>query len=347
MRAVFTRTYLKFGGRHGGRPSSHERTARLLAFWRAGLRPGRLGFDLETGSRDARKFFCTHNAGSGARQQAFTLMELLVVITIMIFISTITLINVFGSMRANAYVGVSRDVYGALMNARQHACQTGNRTHFFLIDSNKFVMAYSIGTITAISGNSPVTFCDQYANLDASASLYQGVKIFDLDANATAYVTYSTNVTTSLQPTNSIMIDGVNVWYLGMQPPATSLWALEMAVQQSAASNSAAPPTELPANPHNANKWNVNDHYAIEAGEEMELPKGFYFSKNPAAATPTPVDPNLALNSFEFMPDGSVVPNGTGNGIQGNSIMIYEDIKSGNSANRVVFTVDSSGHISQ
>ena len=344
MRAVFTRTYLKFGGRHGGRPSSHERTARLLAFWRAGLRPGRLGFDLETGSRDARKFFCTHNAGSGARQQAFTLMELLVVITIMIFISTITLINVFGSMRANAYVGVSRDVYGALMNARQHACQTGNRTHFFLIDSNKFVMAYSIGTITAISGNSPVTFWDQYANLDASASLYQGVKIFDLDANATAYVTSSILNT---YPTNSNVIDGQNLCVPGSQQPPYTLTALQMAVQQSAASNSAAPPTELPANPHNANKWNVNDHYAIEAGEEMELPKGFYFSKNPAAATPTPVDPNLALNSFEFMPDGSVVPNGTGNGIQGNSIMIYEDIKSGNSANRVVFTVDSSGHISQ
>jgi type II secretory pathway pseudopilin PulG len=285
--------------------------------------------------KQAWKTWCRMRAaGSGARRRAFTLMELLVVITIMIFIATITLINVFGSMRAAAYVGVGRDVYGALMNARQHACQTGNRTHFFLIDSNKFVRAYSIGTITSISGSPANTFWDQYANLDKQNAIpFQGVEIFDLDASATAYISSSklAGITTNFN-----IIDGVNVWIPGSQSPPYTNTALQMTVWATA-SNSAAPVG-----------WNVNDHYAIEAGEEQELPRGFYFDKNGSFA---PVDPTQPLNSFEFMPDGSVMANGTGNGIQMISgspgIVIYEDIKSGNTKNLVRFTIDSSGHIVQ
>jgi len=50
------RTYLEIGGRDGARPSNHERTEHLLPFWRAGLRPGRLGFDLEIGTNKNGSF---------------------------------------------------------------------------------------------------------------------------------------------------------------------------------------------------------------------------------------------------------------------------------------------------
>lgn len=110
------------------------------------------------------------------RHSAFTLLELLIVIAIMVFISTITVINIFGNMRAASYNAVANDVFDALVLARQHACLDGKTTWFYLSDSNHYVIVRIVGTITDSSVGGTFLF-DPYT--DAS-DIGPGLKLFNM-----------------------------------------------------------------------------------------------------------------------------------------------------------------------
>jgi prepilin-type N-terminal cleavage/methylation domain-containing protein len=110
---------------------------------------------------------------------AFTLLELLIVITIMVFISTITVINIFGNLRAASYSAAANDVFDSLVLSHQRSCLDGKTTWFYFVDSNRYVIVRSVGTITDIgSDTGGVIFYDPYSDLTEYGS---GLQIFNLE----------------------------------------------------------------------------------------------------------------------------------------------------------------------
>jgi len=77
----------------------------------------------------------------------FTLLELLVVVSIMIMITTITLVNVFGMMRGASYAAISTGITNALLLGRQRACMDNKPVYFYLLNATDYVLREPIGTI--------------------------------------------------------------------------------------------------------------------------------------------------------------------------------------------------------
>jgi prepilin-type N-terminal cleavage/methylation domain-containing protein len=81
----------------------------------------------------------------------FTLMELLIVIAIMIFVSSIAVVNYFGAVRASSYSAGQKTILGALQLARQRACLDAAPTYFYILDATNYMIVRRGGVIIASS----------------------------------------------------------------------------------------------------------------------------------------------------------------------------------------------------
>jgi len=173
----------------------------------------------------------------------FTLLELLIVIAMMIFITTISLMNYFGAMRTAGYTAVSNDVFNALLMARQRACIDNKPVCFYLTDSNKFVLQEPLGTVAQIKG---FTFYDPYVDPAAVSSNMAIVDITTPGASATILLT--TNGPLPLMP-GVFDVNNIQIFY-----------ACSFAVDKPAG-------------------WTAGDSYGIAVSPEQMLPKGFVFTQ--------------------------------------------------------------------
>lgn len=242
------------------------------------------------------------------RRAGFTLLELLVVITMMIFITTIAVVNYFGVMRTGGYAAVSNDVFNMLLMARQRACLDNKPVYFYLLDSTNYVIQEAFGTIAGIS---PMTDSDGY-------NVYYD-KYEDLS---------------SYSGTN------VNMSILNMDRPGSV--ALVKAIKGGIIANGGTNPVtgekyDIPAyslHLQPTGTWQPGDRYGAELFARQMLPKGFVFEPDPLS---------VAQNQrvVVFLADGSV---DTVNGLS--TVVVREKIGSA-ATNRVTFTIQPNGKVHQ
>ena len=200
------------------------------------------------------------------RRHGFTLLELLVVISMMIFITTITAMNYFSGMRTASYRAASNNVFNSLLMARQRACIDNKPVCFFLIDTNNYVLQEPLGTIAYISSDGS-SFYDPYVD---SSLLTSNMPISDIE-----------------NPGISTMINSVtNVLGVGGNPLFSDsngnsiFYSCKMGVASSSG-------------------WTTGDRYGIAVSAPQMLPKGFVFLL-PSSQT---IFPCIYAT---FNPDGSV-----------------------------------------
>ena len=112
-----------------------------------------------------------HSPLTTPARAAFTLMELLVVMSIMLIVSTILVAGYFGMTRAASYTAAETDVFNHLQLARQRASLDGTRVFFLLIDSNSYVLVHGAGTLTKDMDSK--TFGGRHRFYDAYADLHE------------------------------------------------------------------------------------------------------------------------------------------------------------------------------
>lgn len=185
----------------------------------------------------------------------FTLLELLVVITIMIFIATIAVMNYFGVMRVFGFSAATSNVLNTLRMARQRACLENKTTIFYLQDATNYVVQVAYGTITRIdSGSSPI-FWDS----DISEGVSSNETLLNLD-HPGATATFASSIPGNLGMSN-VNASGVMENYT---------------VPAIAYNNVSASGT-----------WNVGDRYGILAFTPVTLPNGLVFDPDPTAGSST------------------------------------------------------------
>ena len=254
------------------------------------------------------------------RRAGFTLLELLVVITMMIFITTIAAMNYFGAMRAAGYTAVSNTVFNSLLMARQRACLDNKQVYLYLLDPTNYVMMEAFGTLAKVdnpdtSSNAPSgsqEFYDPYVDATAFSA---NMTILDIDAPGTGAIVW--RATTSTFPANNY-IDATG------QPISPSIPACSLHV------------TNNPTCPGNFANWKAGDRYGTPIFASQMLPKGFAFSND--------TDPPVALPSqvmVLFQPDGTV---DTVNNIS--SFRVFETLKP-DAAHSIKFTISPTGIITQ
>lgn len=198
----------------------------------------------------------------------FTLMELLVVVTIMIFITTISVMNYFGVMRAAGYSTAASSVLNTLRMARQRACLDNKPVILYLRDATNYVVQVAYGTIARIDPGPPQTTfwdCDIHTAPGTSETL------LNLD-----------------QPGASATYGGVRQGSLGMSN-----------VNASGVMETYTVPAIAYTNVSVSGTWNVGDRYGIAAFTPVTLPNGFVFDPDPAAGS---VNQRIVL----FNPDGTI-----------------------------------------
>jgi prepilin-type N-terminal cleavage/methylation domain-containing protein len=249
------------------------------------------------------------------RRRGFTLLELLIVVTMMVFIATITLVNYAHVQRVAAYGAVSHDVFNALLMARQRACLDNRTVLFYVLDSTNYVLRQSIGTITyidpipdTISPGHPIdgsgrTFADAFnpgLTIQSNSVL---VNMTQLALDARVY---------SFEPSGTVSATN----------PITGLPFSQQA---------------LLLNLVPRGTWHIGDSYGTELFARQTLPKDFEFY-------PVPVAP---YDKVIFRPDGTV---DTANGIGGSTrplIVRERGSIDPNGTNRLVFSISPSGKITQ
>jgi prepilin-type N-terminal cleavage/methylation domain-containing protein len=242
-------------------------------------------------------------------RRGFTLLELLVVISMMIFITTIAVMNYFGAMRTAGYNAVSNDVFNALLMARQRACLDNKPVYVYLIDTTNYVLLESFGTaaivetdLSAPSGPGKILY-DQYN--DVSGFVSNSI-IVDIDNLGTGAIAWSTG--TAHSPTNTFFINGDGT------PVLNTLNYSTIYVTNNPACN-------------NFN-WKSGDRYGVTVFAPQMLPKGFEF-----------VTPSTPGQSIVFNPDGTVNA-----GVS--SLVVQETLKN-DTTHQITFTVKSNGSILQ
>jgi prepilin-type N-terminal cleavage/methylation domain-containing protein len=254
-----------------------------------------------------------HSALRTLRSRGFTLLELLVVVTIMIFITLIVVLNYFGGTRSAGYAAANRNVFDALMLARQRACMDGSRTFLCLLDSTNYVIVRSVSTISAIvPGDSVGELHDYYA---------------DLAAYQSANYTSNTFVLVNMDRPN-LFANLAKVTCGSWQ--VTNHWG-----QHNIEMNKLAVSNTVVAN------WQPGDRYGIELHTRQALPPGFYFCQAPngnVSSTP------IVSDVVKFNPDGTL-----DNGHQDQWVGIAEEVsvRSGHfsATNSILFRIGANGHI--
>ncbi len=206
-----------------------------------------------------------------ARSTGFTLLELLIVISMMIFITTIAVMNYFGAMRSAGFTAVGNDIFNSLLMARQRACIDNKPVVFYLNDTTNFVLLEAGGTITQIINpdtypNAPSgsrVFCNLYDDFFGSSNM----TLVNMDRPGSAAGVW-------LVESDNIPVPGIDS---SGNPTTYPVQAYKLHVTNS-------PPTS---------QWQADDRYGTSIFAPQILPKGFVFLQ-PAG------------NSVTFKPDGTV-----------------------------------------
>jgi prepilin-type N-terminal cleavage/methylation domain-containing protein len=207
--------------------------------------------------------------------QAFTLMELLVVMSIMLIVSTILVAGYFGMTRAASYTAAETDVFNHLQLARQRASLDGTRVFFLLIDSNSYVLVHGVGTLTRKmeqTDGQTHRFYDAYADLHELDITNSRVRVWNMDKN----------------------VDG-EVIRIAMQPPLSA----DEDTYNNSGEKYGRIQYSIDLRPRNSSvAWEVGDRYGFELYPRQVLPKGFLFGLQDLNTTP-------ANDSVVFAADGT------------------------------------------
>ncbi len=242
-----------------------------------------------------------------ASRAGFTLLELLIVITMMIFITAISVMNYFGAMRSAGMTTVSNNVFNSLLMARQRACLDGKPVVFYMLSATNYVIQEAVGTITKITPDGGgFVFFDQYVDIkewDASLPL------INMDRPGSTAIVLSSPSPPGLGtlPTTCVDASGTSVAY---NSPAFVFHVTTTGV------------------------WLEGDRYGIQIFAPQMLPNGFVFTPDPVTGAPS-------QRLVAFNPDGTINIDPTTGGLS--LITVKETI----SGNRLTFTIDASGKIRQ
>jgi Tfp pilus assembly protein FimT len=214
--------------------------------------------------REAQPMRATTTAGEprrGGRRAAFTIMELLVVMAIMLTISTIVVSSYFGMTRAASYHAAENSVLKSLQLARQRACLDGTPVYFMLIDSNSYVLVHGAGELTQdmdskVNAEGRHTIFDAYADHHAVTNDNSGLRVWNMDRNV-----YADDV-------NITVKEFVTEDYPGVANP------LSPAYQHRRLTTVLE--VKLPA-AGQWNQWKKGDRYGFELHPRQMLPSGFHF----------------------------------------------------------------------
>jgi prepilin-type N-terminal cleavage/methylation domain-containing protein len=124
----------------------------------------------------------------------FTLMELLVVITIMGLISTIAVSSYFGITRAAAYSASHDTLYNTLVLTKQRAVIDGKATSLVILSSNEYTVVRAVGRISHLTP----AVSDAYADLSGAVS-DKPSEIYNLDSTLTT-ISQSVTIQSGTQP---------------------------------------------------------------------------------------------------------------------------------------------------
>jgi prepilin-type N-terminal cleavage/methylation domain-containing protein len=138
----------------------------------------------------------------------FTLMELLVVITIMGLISTIAVSSYFGITRAAAYSTSHDTLYNTLVLTKQRAVIDGKMTSLVILNASEYTVVRAVGRISHLTP----AVSDAYSDLSGAVS-DKPSEIYNLDSTLT---TISQSVT--IQPETQTIKDP----FTGTDYPATA-----------------------------------------------------------------------------------------------------------------------------
>ena len=245
-----------------------------------------------------------------ARRAGFTLLELLIVITMMIFITTVTVMNYSGAMRAAGYSAVSNDVFSSLLQARQRACLDNKPVYFYLLDGTNYVLQEALGTVAHIdpidtaypSMLGSKVFYDPYFDASAFSS---NTPLIDIDRPGTGAIVWMVQAGNNMQMTNPVT--------LALYPIAACM--LHVTNNLSC----------------DFSHWQEGDHYGASLFAPQMLPKGFVFTPDPLTLSQTQ---RLVL----FQADGSV------DTTDYLSQLVVQEVISGK---QMKFTISSNGKITQ
>jgi len=206
-------------------------------------------------------------------KQAFTLMELLVVMSIMLIISTILVAGYFGMTRAASYTAAETDVFNHLQLARQRASLDGTRVFFMLIDSNSYVLVHGVGELTADMAQATTPagkhrFYDAYADLQTFTNDASRVRVWNMDKNV-----YGDDAT----------VDATGDETLDAYPGSAERYARDTCMFEARLQNGTK-----------YDQWKKGDCYGFELYPRQVLPKGFFFDLGTAKSL-----------TIVFKPDGT------------------------------------------
>jgi prepilin-type N-terminal cleavage/methylation domain-containing protein len=260
-----------------------------------------------------------HSALRTLRSRGFTLLELLVVVTIMIFITLIVVLNYFGGTRSAGYAAANRNVFDALMLARQRACMDGCRTFLCLLDSTNYVIVRSIGTISDVKPSDSVgQLHDYYSDLAAYAGATNGIMLVNMTRPSVTGTLKNATCQSSLI---------TNYYdYFG---------------------NFNADISKIAVTTPNIADWHPGDTYGIELHTRQALPAGFYFcdvddTGKPQGSPPT----HVTYAEVRFRPDGTLDSNSSPQWLCAVEEVSTRNMSKFSLTNCVRFKIESNGRIS-
>ncbi len=236
----------------------------------------------------------------------FTLMELLVVITIMGIISTIAVSSYFGITRAAAYAAAHDNLYNTLVLTKQRAVIDGKVTSLVILNASDYVAVRAVGRISDVKPDTtpPISDDSVYdAYSDLSGAVSEGVEVYNLDAPS-SFATFSKTVEIKYVTTFHFFDPFINA----DSPNASSAYQFE---------------------PGGIGFFAVGDRYGFALHSKQSLPRGYTFKAAEAPAPPFPQE-------VRFNPDGSCAVDNEIN------VVVVEKIRP---SNQIMFAIEASGTV--
>ena len=182
------------------------------------------------------------------KRSAFTLIELIAVMGLIVLLSTMTIGAYFGISRAMAKNSSTQRLAAYLQLARQRASTDSEPVHFITIGSTNFMIVRPAGVVTKTKGLTSA-FQDHYDRIGAATTNYADLVLYNLTA----------------------IIDN------GQSPSDTGNRGT---VQEATIEE---PNEQIPFSPLQIKYKNfkvaVGDKYGVSAYPEVSLPKGFEFER--------------------------------------------------------------------
>ncbi len=220
---------------------------------------------------------------SGSREwtrarAAFTLMELLIVMGIMGFMTAVVTASYFGMTRAASYNASAGSVTKMLQLARQRANIDGSPVHVIIKDKSSYVLVGILGNFTG--------------DMKSSSSAGAMGEIHDIYTDLNEF----TDDTTTLP----------RIWNLGTEDTPKCLDGIIKRVRvrdnvfiPNLFNEDYSPLTTVIEFKSYEGNWDKGDRYGFEIFPEQTLPKGFNFGNGSATAL-------TSQKELIFYPDGTV-----------------------------------------